>query len=510
MLAILLGALSPFAAAPARAQSTTITLWSATLTADQVDIYFGCDNSDQDHDNCSSSSVLSDDDFTYASTTYMVADLYWDSSANFLVFGVTVGGTSLSFSAAKAALSSLTLNVDGTAFAVSDAVVDDSGLLGWPFDPATDWTDGQQISLSLTAPAPAQMLSVEATPACGSTVTDMSLQPSRALVLTPAPAMGTTEETEYRVVPGPWAEEAPKTLSIDDSGHSSHTVPGITFAELRRNFPGFRGFEYRLKSTPTVTVRCEWTFDPRDDGTSDPVPPPPPPGPTGGGPSPGGGAPPPVVPSDPAPDSPCGETDRVYLERFYEMTDGKAWDRDENWNSDEPLGKWFGVRTDEDGSVVSLRLSENNLSGNMPTKELLCLEDKELVELALWGNDDLSGEVPEELVLAVERAVLREIAEMLNINPGWFENYGDPYDFENWHEGVITDDERRVTGLDLTGEGVIGELPESVSELRRLGEIMVTRSSGGCALSPENSSAFNLFLLTLVVFAVLVRKRAWG
>ena len=144
----------------------------------------------------------------------------------------------------------------------------------------------------------------------------------------------------------------------------------------------------------------------------------------------------------------------------------------------------------------------------MPTTELLCLEDKELVELALWDNDDLEGEVPPKLVLAVERAVLREIAEMLNINPQWFENYEDPYAFEDWHAGVTTDDDGRVIELDLTEEGVIGEIPESVSQLRRLGEIMVTRSSGGCALSPkDDSSAFGLFLLTLLVFAVLGRKR---
>ncbi|MCY4379650.1 MAG: hypothetical protein OXC39_07500, partial [Candidatus Dadabacteria bacterium] len=179
-----------------------------------------------------------------------------------------------------------------------------------------------------------------------------------------------------------------------------------------------------------------------------------------------------------------------------------------NWNSPEPPQEWYGVETDEDGNVVSLRLSHNALSGDMPARELLCLS--ELKELALWGNEeDLSGEVPDELVLRVERAVLRDIAEMLDINPEWFENYEDPYNFEDWHEGVTTDEEGRVVELDLTGEGVLGEVPESSSELKRLREIMITRSSGGCALNPKNnSSAFSLFLLALLVFAVLGRTRA--
>jgi len=212
--------------------------------------------------------------------------------------------------------------------------------------------------------------------------------------------------------------------------------------------------------------------------------------------------PPTGEPSDTDP-PPCGESDREYLERFYEASGGDNWHENENWNSEESLGEWYGVETDEDGNVVSLRLPDNNLSGDMPAEELLCLT--ELVELALWGNDDLSGEVPEELVLAVERAALREIAEMLDINPGWFEeNYEYPYDFEDWYEGVTTDDEGRVTELDLPGE-----IPETlISQFHKRRMITTSSSGGGCALSPEDdSSAFSLFLLTLVVFAVLGRRR---
>ncbi len=226
----------------------------------------------------------------------------------------------------------------------------------------------------------------------------------------------------------------------------------------------------------------------------------------GGGDSPPSGSGDEPPPEDGEPSAPCPQEDRKTLGNFYETTGGENWDENENWNSPEPPQEWFGVETDEDGNVVSLRLSHNALSGEVPARELLCLS--ELKELALWGNDDLSGEVPEDLVLRVERAVLRDIAEMLNINPEWFENYGDPYNFEDWQEGVTTDDDGRVTELDLIGEGV--EIPESVSELKRLREIMITSSGGGgCALNPkDNSSAFSLFLLTLAVFAVVRRKRA--
>ncbi|MCY4378756.1 MAG: hypothetical protein OXC39_02855, partial [Candidatus Dadabacteria bacterium] len=88
--------------------------------------------------------------------------------------------------------------------------------------------------------------------------------------------------------------------------------------------------------------------------------------------------------------------------------------------------------------------------------------------------------------------------------PEWFENYGDPYDFEDWHAGVTTDD-GRVVELVLPGEdpGIL------LSQLRKLRVITISSENGGCALSPkDDSSAFSLFLLALLVFAARGRKRA--
>ena len=231
--------------------------------------------------------------------------------------------------------------------------------------------------------------------------------------------------------------------------------------------------------------------------------------PEGGGGGGGGGLPPSGSSDEPPPEDDelstlCSQEDRETLERFYETTGGEQWDENENWNSEEPLNQWYGVDTDDEGEVVSLRLSENSLSGDTPEELLSCLS--ELKELALWGNEeDLSGEVPEKLVLAVERAVLRDMAEMLDLNPEWFENYGDPYNFEDWHTGVTTDDDGRVVELVLPGE-VPGTL---ISQLRKLRVITTSSENGGCALSPkDDSSAFSLFLLALLVFAALGRTRA--
>ena len=476
-------------------------------------LFFGCANGNSGQE-CSSTSVLDDDDFTHNGVTYDVTNIENSSSTQSLTIRLNKN--------APGSFASFTLEVGSSSIgspsvSATDMVWNNTGL---------SWSAGNTVSLSLAAPD--HTLSVDAAPPCGSSVPGTSMQPTYSLALEPAPAAET--ETEYRWVTDSTEGRWLAALSIKpDTGRSGFLSRQNTFAQWRNAYPGFRGFEFRLKDTHSIRKECLWTF------TEDPASPRTPPGTGGTGTGGGGGvsAPTPTPPPADQPPSPrCGESDTEDLESFYEAAGGERWDDNENWNSEEPLKEWFGVKTDEDGDVISLRLADNNLSGEMPAEELLCLA--ELKELALWGNEDLSGDVPEELVRAVERAVLRDIAGMLDLNPRWFENYEDSFNFSDWHEGVTTDEEGRVTELDLTGEGVTGEIPKSVSALQRLrvietgckvtleapapGKVRVTMpddcpeetassSGGGCALSPEGSSAFSLFLLTLVVFAALVRKR---
>ena len=96
--------------------------------------------------------------------------------------------------------------------------------------------------------------------------------------------------------------------------------------------------------------------------------------------------------------------DRAALIALYETTDGANWSTSTNWLSDRPLDKWHGVRTDSHGRVIGLRLSENRLSGRIPT-ELGRLVN--LQELALHSNE-LSGLIPPELgsLASLERLFL--------------------------------------------------------------------------------------------------------
>ncbi|MCY3944281.1 MAG: Ig-like domain-containing protein [Gemmatimonadetes bacterium] len=85
--------------------------------------------------------------------------------------------------------------------------------------------------------------------------------------------------------------------------------------------------------------------------------------------------------------------DRAALAALYEATDGRNWSNSDNWLTEASLEDWHGVDTDADGRVIQLNLVDNGLSGTIPAE----LGDlKALTGLDLLVND-LSGTVPNEL-----------------------------------------------------------------------------------------------------------------
>ena len=61
-----------------------------------------------------------------------------------------------------------------------------------------------------------------------------------------------------------------------------------------------------------------------------------------------------VLSSSAVPDA-TGE--RTALVALYEATGGADWAKSDNWLSDEPIGTWYGVATDESDGVTQLDLS---------------------------------------------------------------------------------------------------------------------------------------------------------
>ena len=86
-------------------------------------------------------------------------------------------------------------------------------------------------------------------------------------------------------------------------------------------------------------------------------------------------------------------TDREVLVAFYNAMDGDNWRNNTNWLSEAPLGKWHGVHTNSNGRVFNVRLTDNQLRGEIPV-ELANLPY--LASIEFHGNQ-LSGEIPSEL-----------------------------------------------------------------------------------------------------------------
>ena len=86
--------------------------------------------------------------------------------------------------------------------------------------------------------------------------------------------------------------------------------------------------------------------------------------------------------------------DRAALVRLYQATDGPNWTNADNWLTDAEIGTWHGVGADAEERVVRLHLDRNGLRGTLPAD----LGDLgKLQRLDLAGNE-LSGAFPRSLV----------------------------------------------------------------------------------------------------------------
>ena len=71
-----------------------------------------------------------------------------------------------------------------------------------------------------------------------------------------------------------------------------------------------------------------------------------------------------AIPSHEGPIAECEPlSERAILESLYEATGGADWTDDTNWLSDQRLGSWFGLETNDEGRVIEILLPGNNPRG---------------------------------------------------------------------------------------------------------------------------------------------------
>ncbi|MCY3773565.1 MAG: Ig-like domain-containing protein [Gemmatimonadetes bacterium] len=205
---------------------------------------------------------------------------------------------------------------------------------------------------------------------------------------------------------------------------------------------------------------------------------------------------------------------------LFNSANGPEWTDRTNWNSDAPLGEWYGITTNANGRITELNLAGNNLSGSIPL-ELAELTDLERVDFS--DNEGLTGPLPREWTkLGLEylwmegtqmcappdpgfQAWLDEIPEYSILDcadtrpegadniPDWdvlellyhsmngkdwtnSENWLSEAPLDQWY-GVTADEEGQVTALDLEYNNLSGELPPGLGDLTGLALLNLSRNS---------------------------------
>ena len=169
-----------------------------------------------------------------------------------------------------------------------------------------------------------------------------------------------------------------------------------------------------------------------------------------------------------------GTSVRDALVVLYHAAGGDNWNNNENWLSDEPLGEWHGVTTDDDGRVIDLDLSENQLSGEIPA-QVGRLTD--LAGLSLWGNQ-LQGEIPPTI--------------------GSLDNVTHLSLWANQLRGAIPAELGDMASLEWVALGInelTGEIPPELGNLANLSHVDFTLNQLSGTIPTELSNLTNLVWL---------------
>ena len=163
-------------------------------------------------------------------------------------------------------------------------------------------------------------------------------------------------------------------------------------------------------------------------------------------------------------------SDRAVLVSLYEAMGGPDWANKDNWLTDAPMNEWYGVTTDDEGRVVVLDLSYNDLAGDIPPElgnlsGLIWLyigglwprggippELGNLTNLERLRLSDVSGRIPPELG-NLSRLRNLEISGASGPIPPEFGNLSNL-------------EELRIRGLRLAGE-----IPPELGRLSNLREV---------------------------------------
>ena len=160
--------------------------------------------------------------------------------------------------------------------------------------------------------------------------------------------------------------------------------------------------------------------------------------------------------------------DRAALVALYNATNGAGWVDSDGWLSARPIGEWSGAQTDRAGRVIALRLSENNLSGAIPS-EIGDLSSLRVLELY---DNNLRGEIPSEIGGLSNLRALRL--------------------FQNGLTGEIPSEIgglSNLRALNLARNSLTGEIPSEIGGISGLRALNLSENRLSGAMPPRSATS---------------------
>ena len=175
----------------------------------------------------------------------------------------------------------------------------------------------------------------------------------------------------------------------------------------------------------------------------------------------------------------CGEAPQDYyaLAALYQNTNGSNWTIRTNWLSEEPLGSWHGVTTNDRGRVTGVHLLDNNLVGSIPPE----FGQLDKLTTLSFNRNQLSGTIPSEL---------GQLSYLQSLDLG----------FNGLLRGTIPSELGQLynlTFLNLAGNRLSGSIPSGFGQLNNLTILAVNSNGLSGTILPEFGQLHHLTVLRL-------------
>ena len=191
-------------------------------------------------------------------------------------------------------------------------------------------------------------------------------------------------------------------------------------------------------------------------------------------------------------------SDREILVALFDAAGGADWINADKWLTDEPLGDWYGVRTDSNGRVVELNLSRNNLSGAIPPE----IGDLNQLRILRLGSNRLNGPIPPRLGdlsnLSTLEISYNRLTGPIPSELGNLSNLSRLGIFFNQLTGPIPPelgDLSGLTHLELLGNRLTGPIPSELGNLSNLSVLYLGWDDLTGSIPPELGDLSNLSYL---------------